>query len=71
MLALSDTGQLLRFVQRDNLADLRVGRAALERAGRYSVSAPRRSSRRTRCRASRLLPASHCSAWRRCSMRAV
>ncbi len=36
MLALSDTGHLLRFVQRENAVDLREGRAALAAAGRYS-----------------------------------
>lgn len=36
MLALPDTGQLLRFVKGDNSLDLSVGRSSLEAAGRYS-----------------------------------
>lgn len=36
MLAMSDTGALLRFVQRPNAASLAEGRAALQAAGRYS-----------------------------------
>ena len=36
MLAVHDTGQLLRFVQRGNAVDLVEGRAALAEAGRYS-----------------------------------
>ena len=36
MLAMSDTGALLRFVQRPNAASLEEGRAALQAAGRYS-----------------------------------
>lgn len=33
---MSDTGALLRFVQRPNAASLAEGRAALQAAGRYS-----------------------------------
>ena len=33
---MSDTGALLRFVQRPNAASLEEGRAALQAAGRYS-----------------------------------
>ncbi len=36
MLAVHDTGQLLRFVQRRNVVDLTEGRAVLREAGRYS-----------------------------------
>ncbi len=36
MLAMDDTGALLRFVQRPNAASLAEGRAALQAAGRYS-----------------------------------
>ncbi|KAK9844012.1 hypothetical protein WJX81_001849 [Elliptochloris bilobata] len=36
MLVMSDTGALLRFVQRPNAASLEEGRAALQAAGRYS-----------------------------------
>ena len=36
MLAMTDTGALLRFVQRPNQVDLGTGRAALEASGRYS-----------------------------------
>lgn len=36
MLAVHDTGQLLRFVQRDNVVDLVEGRASLQEVGRYS-----------------------------------
>ena len=36
MLAMTDTGALLRFVQRPNSVDLATGKAALEAAGRYS-----------------------------------
>ena len=36
MLAMDDTGALLRFVQRSNEADLREGEAALRARGRYS-----------------------------------
>ena len=36
MLAVHDTGQLLRFVQRGNDVDLVEGRASLTEVGRYS-----------------------------------
>ena len=36
MLAISDTGALLRFVQRPNRASLAEGEGALRAAGRYS-----------------------------------
>ena len=36
MLAMDDTGALLRFVQRPNRASLPEGEAALKAAGRYS-----------------------------------
>lgn len=36
MLAMDDTGALLRFVQRPNDVDLREGEAALRARGRYS-----------------------------------
>ncbi len=36
MLAVHDTGQLLRFIQRRNVVDLTEGRAVLREAGRYS-----------------------------------
>ena len=36
MLAMDDTGALLRFVQRPNRVSLREGEAALKAAGRYS-----------------------------------
>ena len=36
MLIMSDTGALLRFVQRPNSVDLATGRVALEAQGRYS-----------------------------------
>lgn len=36
MLAMDDTGALLRFVQRSNDIDLREGEAALRARGRYS-----------------------------------
>jgi Vacuolar sorting protein 39 domain 1 len=36
MLAMSDTGHLLRFVNRANHVDLRAGEKALRAAGRYS-----------------------------------
>ena len=36
MLAVHDTGQLLRFVQRRNVVDLTEGRAVLRETGRYS-----------------------------------
>ena len=36
MLAVHDTGQLLRFVQRSNVVDLVEGRASLTEVGRYS-----------------------------------
>ena len=36
MLAMDDTGALLRFVQRQNDIDLREGEAALRARGRYS-----------------------------------
>ena len=36
MLAMEDTGALLRFVQRSNDVDLREGEAALRDRGRYS-----------------------------------
>ena len=36
MLAMDDTGALLRFVQRSNDTDLREGEAALRARGRYS-----------------------------------
>lgn len=36
MLAMSDTGALLRFVQRPHAIDLDEGSAALQSAGRYS-----------------------------------
>lgn len=38
MLALPDTGQLLRFVKGESTVDLNTGRSSLEAAGRYSVS---------------------------------
>jgi hypothetical protein len=47
MLAVHDTGQLLRFVQRRNVVDLTEGRAALREAGRYSEMVALLQARRT------------------------